>query len=200
MTPKTRIYLVRHGEIAGSEVFRYNGQTDVPLTPKGIDQYRQLAGRLKDKSIRACYASNLSRCELGAHIICDPLGILPVSRRELRELSFGAWEGMTWSELAENYPDEWQARQNDFVAFRAPGGENLLDLHGRVMPVIMEIVERHRGGEVLVIAHGGVNRVIILDAIGAPFSSMFRIEQDYGCLNIIDYYGDGIPVVTLLNG
>jgi alpha-ribazole phosphatase len=64
----------------------------------------------------------------------------------------------------------------------------------------MEIVERHRGGEVLVIAHGGVNRVILLDAIGAPFSSMFRIEQDYGCLNIIDYYGDGIPVVTLLNG
>lgn len=200
MTPKTRVYLVRHGEIAGSEVFRYNGQTDVPLTPKGVDQYRQLAGRLKDTSIRACYASNLSRCELGAHIICDPLGILPVLRGELREMSFGAWEGMTWSELAKNYPDEWQARQNDMVAYRAPGGENLLDLHGRVMPVIMEIVERHRGGEVLVIAHGGVNRVILLDAIGAPFSSMFRIEQDYGCLNIIDYYGDGIPVVTLLNG
>ncbi|MBP1752396.1 MAG: alpha-ribazole phosphatase [Geobacteraceae bacterium] len=200
MTPKTRVYLVRHGEIAGSEVFRYNGQTDVPLTPKGVDQYRQLAERLKDTSIRACYASNLSRCELGAHIICDPLGILPVLRGELREMSFGAWEGMTWSELAKNYPDEWQARQNDMVAYRAPGGENLLDLHGRVMPVIMEIVERHRGGEVLVIAHGGVNRVILLDAIGAPFSSMFRIEQDYGCLNIIDYYGDGIPVVTLLNG
>ena len=200
MTPKTRVYLVRHGEIAGSEVFRYNGQTDVPLTPKGIDQYRQLAERLKDTSIRACYASNLSRCELGAHIICDPLGILPVLRGELREMSFGAWEGMTWSELAKNYPDEWQARQNDMVAYRAPGGENLLDLHGRVMPVIMEIVERHRGEEVLVIAHGGVNRVILLDAIGAPFSSMFRIEQDYGCLNIIDYYGDGIPVVTLLNG
>jgi len=51
-----------------------------------------------------------------------------------------------------------------------------------------------------VVGHGGVNRVILLDALGAPPSSMFRIEQDYGCLNIIDYYEDGNPVVKLLNG
>lgn len=200
MPLKTRIYLVRHGEVAGSEVFRYNGQSEVPLTPRGIDQYRQLEERLKDKPISSCYTSDLSRCVQGAEILCGGFGIKPVVKSDLRELSFGEWEGKTWSELAEKYPDAWQARMKDFANYRAPGGENLFDLADRVIPAIREITELHQGEEVLVVAHGGVNRVVLLDAIGAPLTSMFRIEQDYGCLNIIDYYADGNTVVKLLNG
>jgi alpha-ribazole phosphatase len=200
MTLKTRIYLVRHGEVAGSEVFRYNGQTEVPLTEKGLEQYHNLAARLKDVRLSACYCSNLSRCVLGADIISAALGVTPVEKAELRELSFGDWEGKTWSELAEIYPREWQARLRDFVNYRVPGGENLVDLGNRVIPAVEEIVEKNRGEEVLIVAHGGVNRIILLHAMGAPFTSMFRIEQDFGCLNIIDYYADGNPVVKLLNG
>jgi alpha-ribazole phosphatase len=200
MTLKTRIYLVRHGEVAGSEVFRYNGQTDVPLTEKGIEQYHHLTARLKDRQVTACYCSDLSRCVRGADIICAPMGIRPAIRPELRELCFGDWEGKTWSELAEIYPDEWRARLDDFVNYRVPGGENLVDLGNRAIPAVEEIVEKHRDEEVLIVAHGGVNRIILLHALGAPFTSMFRIEQDFGCLNIIDYYSDGNPVVKLLNG
>jgi broad specificity phosphatase PhoE len=80
-----------------------------------------------------------------------------------------------------------------------PRGENLLDVEARVMPVITEIVSRHRGQEVLVVAHGGVNRVILLNAIGAPLKGMFNIEQNYGCHNIIDYHADGRATVKLLN-
>jgi alpha-ribazole phosphatase len=200
MTSRTRIHLIRHGEIAGSGEFRYNGQADVPLTPKGLDHYRMLAERLKDAPVSACYTSDLSRCTQGAEILCQGRGIEPLAKRSLRELSFGDWEGMTWKELEEKFPEQWQTRMNDFVGFRAPGGESLLDLRDRVIPVLTEIVERHRGEEVFVVAHGGVNRIVLLDALGAPPSSMFRIEQDYGCLNIIDYYADGNPVVKLLNG
>lgn len=200
MSAPTRIYLVRHGEIEGSGRFRYNGQTEVPLTPRGIEQYRALAGRLKDEPLAACYTSDLSRCLDGAEILCAGRGLRPIPRTELRELSFGDWEGLTWSELEERFPDQWRARMNDFVGYRAPGGESLNDLRERVLPVIGEIVEQHRGKQVLVVAHGGVNRVVLLDAVGAPPLSMFRIEQDFGCLNIIDYYPDGNPVVKLLNG
>jgi alpha-ribazole phosphatase/probable phosphoglycerate mutase len=63
-----------------------------------------------------------------------------------------------------------------------------------------EIVAAHPGEEVLVVGHGGVNRVILLDAIGAPLDRLFHIEQDFGCLNVIDYYPDGASVVALLNG
>lgn len=200
MTPKTRLYLIRHGEVEGAGVPRYNGQTDVPLSEKGRAQYVGLKERFADARITACYTSDLSRCTWGAEVLGAHLSVQPVRRSELRELNIGIWEGMTWSEIMTQYPDEWQARLADLVNYRVPRGENLLDVHGRVMPVINDIVRRHRGEEVLVVAHGGVNRIILLDAIGAPLSALFNIEQKYCCFNIIDFYADGKTVVQLLNG
>ena len=200
MTEKTRIYLIRHGEVQGAGTRRYNGHADVPLSERGIAQYHQMKERLADKDISACYTSDLIRCATGAGIIGSRLGLTPVLETGLRELDIGIWEGKTWAELMEKYPLEWQARIADIVNYRVPGGESLSDLHTRIMPVINAIVERHRGGNVLVVAHGGANRVILLDAAGAPLSSLFNIEQDYCCLNIIDYFADGKAVIKLLNG
>jgi len=200
MTPATRIHLIRHGQVAGHDQPRYNGQTDVALTDVGIEQYHSLKERLAETKISACYTSDLSRCTIGACIICDQLGLEPVARRELRELNIGIWEGMTWQEITERWPEEWQARLADLVNYRVPQGENLLDVQARVMPVIAEIIERHKGQEILVVGHGGVNRVVLLNAIGAPLAGIFNIEQNYGCYNIIDYYADGRATVKLLNG
>lgn len=200
MTPHTRIYLIRHGQVAGFDQARYNGQTDVGLTDLGVEQYHVMKERLADKKISACYTSDLSRCSIGAEIICGQFGIEPVRRRELRELNVGVWEGLTWQEIQSRWPDQWEARLADLVNYRVPQGENPLDVQARLMPVIGEIVERHCGQEILVVGHGGVNRIVLLNAIGAPISAMFNIEQSYGCLNIIDYYADGKTTVKLLNG
>ena len=200
MTPATRIHLIRHGQVAGYDQPRYNGQTDVALTDVGMEQYHLLKERLAGTKISACYTSDLSRCAIGAGIICGQLGIEPVARRELRELNIGIWEGMTWQEITERWPVEWQARLADLVNYRVPQGENLLDVQSRVMPVIAEIIERHKGQELLVVGHGGVNRVVLLNVIGAPLDGVFNIEQNYGCYNIIDYYADGRATVKLLNG
>ncbi len=200
MTAKTRIYLLRHGEVAGAGTPRYNGQADVALTERGLGQYHALKERFAGVPLSACYTSDLSRCLRGAEVLAGHFGLAPVRKRELRELHIGIWEGMTWPEIQASYPDQWQARLNDLVNYRVPQGENLVDLDGRVMPIIGEIVAKHQGEEVLVVAHGGVNRVILLNAIGAPLSSLFSIEQNYACLNIIDYYVDGKSVVRLLNG
>jgi broad specificity phosphatase PhoE len=107
---------------------------------------------------------------------------------------------MTWDEIQTGWPREWQERLADIVNYRVPEGENLLDLRSRIMPVIERIVAGHRGEDVLVVAHGGANRVILLNAIGAPLSALFNIEQNYCCYNIIDYFCDGNSVVKLLNG
>jgi alpha-ribazole phosphatase len=199
MTPHTRIHLIRHGQVVGHDQKRYNGQTDVALTDLGIEQYHQLKERLADTRISACYTSDLTRCVTGAHIICEQFGIDPVRRHELRELNIGVWEGMVWQEIQKTWPDEWQARLADLVHYRVPQGENLLDVEARVMPVIREIIDRHHGQELLVVGHGGVNRIVLLNAIGAPLAGMFNIEQNYGCYNIIDYYADGRATVKLLN-
>jgi alpha-ribazole phosphatase len=197
---RTRIYLIRHGQVVGHEQPHYNGHADVALTEHGVGQYHLLKDRLKDARISACYTSSLSRCTIGAGLICGELGIEPELRPELRELNIGVWEGLTWAEIIERWPAEWQARLDDLVNYRVPQGENLLDLQARVMPVIAGIPARHAGEDILVVGHGGVNRVILLNAIGAPLSAMFNIEQSYGCLNIIDYFPDGRATVKLLNG
>lgn len=200
MIAKTRLYLIRHGEVEGAGTSRYNGHADVSLTDRGKAQYVAMGERLADTKITACYTSDLMRCAWGADLLGARFGIEPVREPNLRELDIGIWEGMTWSELMEKYPEEWQSRLADIVNYRVPEGENLLDLQGRIMPVVNGIVERHRDEEVLVVAHGGANRVILLDAIGAPLSALFNIEQTYCCLNIIDYYADGKTVLKLLNG
>lgn len=200
MTKKTRLYLLRHGEVVGAGTRRYNGQADVGLAERGVAQYHQLKERFAGATLAACYTSDLTRCAQGAELLGAHFGVTPVKYKELRELDIGIWQGLTWDELMERYPVEWQARLDDVVNYRVPQGENLLDVNNRVMPVINDIVARHQGEEVLVVAHGGVNRIILLNAIGAPLAALFNIEQNYCCLNIIDYYADGKAVVKLLNG
>ncbi len=200
MKNATRIYLIRHGQVVGHEERRYNGHADVSLTDLGVEQYHLLKERLADSNISACYSSDLSRCRIGAGIICEQFGINPVHRPELREVNIGIWEGLAWEEIQSRWPDSWQARLEDLVNYRVPEGENLLDVEARLMPVLHEILERHRGQEVLLVGHGGVNRIVLLNAIGAPLKNMFNIEQNYGCLDIIDYYPDGRATVKLLNG
>ena len=196
----TRLYLIRHGQVQGHEQRRYNGHHDVALTDLGVEQYHRLKERLADTRISACYSSDLTRCKIGADIICKQFDVTPVHRSELRELNIGIWESLTWQEIQSRWPNEWQSRLNDLVNYRVPQGENLLDVEARAMPVVREMLERHQGQELLLVGHGGLNRIILLNAIGAPLANMFNIEQNYGCLNIIDYYADGRATVKLLNG
>jgi len=200
MKQKTRVYLVRHGQVVGHETPSYNGHADVALTEYGIVQYQELRDRLQDAGITACYSSDLSRCATGADIICASLDIRPHLDARLRELNIGIWEGMTWSEIIEKYPLEWNARLEDIVNYRVPEGESLLDLADRAVPALQEIVAAHKGENILVVGHGGMNRTLLLDAIGAPLHCLFNIEQRYGCLNIIDFFDDGKRTVSLLNG
>jgi alpha-ribazole phosphatase len=198
MTEKTRIHLIRHGEVEAAN--RYNGHRDVRLTARGEQQYHQLKPRLDPDLIGACYTSDLFRTVRGGEILGAYLGLEPVQMPELRELHCGAWQGLSMAEVQQSRPDEWAARLADLVNFQAPGGESVQGVAARVLPAIAGIVERHRGEEVLVIAHGGVNRIILMAALGAPLASMFSVEQRYCCLNVIDYYADGNNVVTLVNG
>lgn len=196
----TRLYLARHGQVEGFEQHRYNGQADVPLTDLGWAQYRSLQLRLKDCSLSAVYSSDLNRCLEGARLLGEPHGLAPVALPALRELHTGLWQGIPWHELQQRFPQQWAARLKDIVHYRVPDGENILDLSRRVLPALKSLLAAHARGKVLVVGHGAVNRVILLDALGASLQSVFRIEQAYGCLNIIDYLEDGTSTVQLLNG
>ncbi|MGE4543045.1 MAG: alpha-ribazole phosphatase [Pedobacter sp.] len=197
---RTRLYLVRHGQVEGFEQHRYNGQADVHLTELGWQQYHSLQSRLKDRPLAAVYSSDLQRCLQGARLLAEPHRLEPIPLPALRELHIGQWQGITWQELQQNFPRQWEERLKDIAHYRVPDGENLLDLSQRVLPALKSLLAAHARQEVLVVGHGAVNRVILLDAVGASLQSVFRIEQAYGCLNIIDYLEDGTGTVQLLNG
>lgn len=196
---RTRLYLIRHGQVEGYEEKRYNGQENVPLTALGKLQSEHVCACLLDTSLDAVYSSDLDRSHYCAELIAASHQLKVTTAASLRELHLGDWQGRTWAELQESYPEDWQARLQNLVNFQVPGGESLQDAANRIRPTIRRILDKHRGKDIALVAHGGVNRIILLDAIGASLEQAFSIEQDYGCLNIIDYFATGNAVIRLLN-
>lgn len=195
----TRLYLIRHGRVAEGHAHRYHGHNDIPLSPEGERQLTELARQLKEVPLAAVYASDLSRSRDGAARLCEGRGLEVRVVPEFREVNFGVWEGLTFDEIAARYPQELEGRFRDLAGYRIPGGESLLDVQGRVLPRLREILADNPGRSLALVAHAGVNRVILADALGLSLSHFFRLDQNYGCLNIIDYFPD-FTVVRLLNG
>lgn len=191
---------MRHGEVHGDGNKRYNGHIDVDITPKGVEQMHRLAGLLEGKPVKAVYSSDLIRSVKGAQIVSARLGLTHTPVRELRERSVGKWEGLTQEEIQQRYPEEYLAWRSDLLNFRPPDGECLIDVQNRILPEYKKIVSSHPDQEIALLLHGGVNRVILADALGLAPMNLFRIDQSFGALNIIDHFEDGMTVVKLLNG
>lgn len=195
-----KVYLMRHGEVENGGEKRYNGHIDIDITPAGMEQMHRLARRLTGTAITRVYSSDLKRSFKGAEIISASLEHPLTPLRELRERSVGAWEGLTAEEIRARFPDEYSAWRADLLRYRPPGGECLLDVQNRILPAYKKIVASHSGEEIALLLHGGVNRIIIADALGLPLLNLFRIDQAFGALNIIEHHEDGMAVVGLLNG
>ncbi len=198
--PYTRLYLIRHGEVVNHDEYRYNGHHDVDITERGVKQMRSMAGFLSNRPITALYSSDLKRTVRGAGIIGRALGLSPESLGAFRELHLGRWEGLTRAEALERYPEDSGFTFANLATDKIKGGETLEDLSARVLPELKALIERHRGGSICLVAHGGVNRVILCPVMGVKLEKFFSFEQDYGCLNVVDYFHDHIAVVKLLNG
>lgn len=195
----TRLYLIRHGRVADGHTDRYHGHNDVDLSPEGLRQYERLAAHLKEVPLSAVYSSDLRRTIIGAEMLAAGRNLTPLPCPEFRELCFGVWEGLTLAEIQEQYPEELAARFRDLAGYRIPRGESLSDVRARVIPKLKELLARHRGESLALVAHAGVNRVILCDALNLPLEHIFRLDQAYGCLNIIDYFPD-FSLVRLVNG
>lgn len=195
---RTRLYLVRHGELTTSREWRFVGHSDVEMTEEGVAQIRRLAARLQRENIDIILCSDLNRTVHSARVIADVLGLQPFADPCFRELHLGTWEGLTRDEIVQRFPCEFEKRSRDIATYRIDGGESFEDLHRRVIARLSDVLRDHRGKKILLVAHGGVNRVIICHALGLALSNLIRIDQAYGCLNIIDFFDD-TPVVRLLN-
>ena len=146
----TRLLLVRHGETDWNAEGRLQGHTDRPLSDYGRRQAQALAEELADEPLDALYASDLARARETAEIVGARLGLPVVLEPDLREKNWGTWEGLTPTERAEV----------EFV------GESTEQHEERTLGALRRIAERHPGGRILVVTHGGSVRRAQTAALG----------------------------------
>ena len=156
----TEILLIRHGETEWNQQGRMQGQHDSPLTPLGLHQARQLARRLKDVAFSALYSSDLGRAHQTARCIADASGHDIVADRELRERSFGIFEGLTNHEIEKRHPDLYALFEQRLPDFRMPQGESAREFRDRCVGALERIVRGHEGETIVVVTHG-----LVLDAL-----------------------------------
>jgi broad specificity phosphatase PhoE len=125
--------------------------------------------------------------------------LAPQAFSEFREFDFGRWKGLSYPQVQEKFPSDIPNWLSNLEAFRIPEGESLTDMHRRAIPKLNELVEKHRGEEIALVCHGALNRLILADALHLPVAHLLRIEQGYGCLNIVEY-SSSWTVVKLMNG
>ena len=196
----SRIYLIRHGETANAGEVCFNGHFDVNLSNKGREQSLLLAKALRNLPINAVYSSDLKRTQIGAKFIADEHNLKHVPYKELRELAFGDWEGLSVSEVNHKYPNKLKERLKNIELFRVEGGESFFQLKNRVIPKFRDILVGHPSDNIVIFCHGGVIRTILAHILGIPIKNLFRINQPYASVNILQYYEEGDPVVDLMAG
>jgi glucosyl-3-phosphoglycerate phosphatase len=165
--PMTTLLLVRHGETDWNRDGRWQGHSDTQLNDAGREQARRVAGELGNVDV--IYSSDLARARETADIIAAQLGDLEVNvDRRLRERSFGAWEGRTASEIEAEFAEQ-HARWRAGNGAGADDAEPFDAFGDRVRHFLEDLLAKHPGETVLVVAHGGSIRVIHALASGLDY-------------------------------
>jgi probable phosphoglycerate mutase len=187
---RRRIFLMRHAEAAylDADGRIARDPREVPLTAHGRREAAAMGALLAPAHFDRAICSGLPRTVETAEIVM-PDKRLPLERMpELEEVHSGRrgmGSSLTPRDVAYSI---WEAERPDG---RFLGGESYADLHKRVTAAVSRIVAQPSWRRLLIVAHGGVNRVILAWALGAPLGAMPRMEQDSGCLNVIDLDHDG---------
>jgi alpha-ribazole phosphatase len=194
------VLLIRHGAVEDDAEGRFVGAADLPMSPAGEAQIRELAARLRLRvGPDAIYCSDLSRSRRTAELLANGSAVPIRVRPALREIDMGDWQGLSRREVAERRPADYAARGRDIANFRPPGGESFADLASRVLPCWRDLVEDGETQIVAIAGHAGVNRVILCHLLGAPLANLFRIAQRPACVNVVEWRKNE-PVVTLIDG
>ncbi len=186
----TRIILVRHGQTAWNRDERIRGRSDIPLDETGLEQARATARYIAARwPLTAVYASPLQRAMDTARAIAAAQGLEAQPLDGLLDLSFGEWEGLPIPEVQTRYPDLWQAWMTAPHTVHFPGGESLDDIRERSMAALRDVVGRHPGETVALVAHRVVNQVLLCAVLGLGNDHFWQIGQDTCAVNEIEWNG-----------
>lgn len=171
--PTTIIDLIRHGEPEGGRAYRGNSIDD-PLTEKGWQQMWDAVG--EDAPWDQIVTSPLERCQAFAEALMDVYSIPCETEENFKEVGFGSWEGRSPDEIKQDNPKEYQDFYLDPIKKRPKGAEPLNKFIKRVTSAYEDTIEKHKGKHILIVAHAGVNRAIIANALHSAPIGLYRIK------------------------
>ena len=195
MPEATRIIAVRHGETAWNADSRMQGQLDIPLNALGRLQAQRLARALADEPLDAIYASDLSRAFDTAQAVAALTGHRVTADTALRERAFGVFQGLTYTEIEQRWPEQgarWRARDVDFVP---EGGESLRQLSVRSVEAAARLAAAHAGGTILLVAHGGVMDCLYRAAVRIELDVIRTWQLGNASINRLLYSAEGFSLV-----
>ncbi|MFI2199732.1 bifunctional RNase H/acid phosphatase [Streptomyces sp. NPDC020192] len=194
--------LLRHGEtpLTPQKRFSGSGGTNPSLSDAGREQARRVAEALaKRGTIQTVLASPLARTRETAGVVAARLGLEVTIEDGLRETDFGAWEGLTFGEVRDRYPDDLNAWLADPEAHPTGGGESFAETATRIAATRDKLVAAYAGRTVLLVTHVTPIKTFVRLALGAPPESLFRMELSAAALSAVAYYADGNASVRLFN-
>ena len=184
-----KLYLIRHGETDYNSELRFQGQIDIPLNWKGIEQAEKVADFLKDIPLQVIYTSTLQRARTTAEIIGKAKGIKPQETDALREMSIGIWENLNSKDIQKNYAKEWKDFFASPASTKIPKGESMSDVQKRAYPVVQQILDEHPEGDVAFVAHGGIIRVLICTMLGLDLNRAWHLHVGNASITCFYYWG-----------
>ncbi len=197
---KTEIFLVRHGETDWNKEGKFQGSTDIHLSKEGILQ----AHLLKDvfhNNFDSVYTSPLSRAMQTAEILCqDNAKVKPVVLEGLREINFGAWEGLTIMQIREQYPAEYHTWRTDEVHGNLVGGDlTLRSASNRAKDAILNLAEKHTGEKIVMVAHGGIIKAALIGIFDWKMTMYHRFFLGNTSVSKISIGNSNVPILVTLN-
>lgn len=183
----TKLLLTRHGHVEGISPPRFRGRTDLPLTPLGTAQARQLAQAIaRFWRPSAIYCSPLTRCVQTAGRIGLSCELRPQSLDALVDVDYGDCRDQTYDRVKADRPELFALWRTAPQFVRFPDGESLQDVAARGMETLRRLARKHEGETIVVVAHDSVNRVILTSLLNMPLSQFWVLRQDPCCIDEID--------------
>lgn len=186
-----RLILVRHGTTIWNSEGKYQGEIDVPLSDRGRQEVKRVAERLQDEDIKAVYSSHLIRARETAEIIARPHGLPVKVIREIGEINFGEWEGLTAQEIKEKFGEEtYRIWLEDPANADISGGGRLLEFAERVVRGFNQVVQAHQEDTVVMATHGGALMVLGCHLHGEDLTCFRKYYHQNAAISVVEVEGD----------
>ncbi len=193
-----RLLLVRHGATDRSAKGLCYGKLDIALSQTGRQQAVQTAQLIKPFKPGFVYSSPRLRAVDTAAAVSYACQLDTLIEQSLAELDFGDFEGLSYQEVEQRYPDLYKQWMKHPTKVRFPNGESYDQMSTRVIDSMSQLKMKHKGQTIVTVAHGGVNRIVLANVLMLEPEMVFRLDQSYGAVSCVDYY-DETPVLRIMN-